>query len=132
MADANADVQPVSAEQTAGEKVEPTGDVIAEPTGEETATETTGGDITASVDDTPSTESSPSVKIMVGAIKAMPPTDLDAIKKELCDQKGGRRRSRRRAGKKSKKNSKKSSARKSKKGGRSRRNGSKRRAHRKH
>jgi hypothetical protein len=45
---------------------------------------------------------------------------------------GGRRRSRRRAGKKSKKNSKKSSARKSKKGGRSRRNGSKRRAHRKH
>ena len=49
---------------------------------------------------------------------------------------GRRRRSRRRSGKKSAKKSakksKKGSARKSKKGGRSRKNGSKRRAHRKH
>jgi hypothetical protein len=45
---------------------------------------------------------------------------------------GGRRRSRRRSGKKSAKKSKKGGARKSKKGGRSRKNSSKRRAHRKH
>lgn len=45
---------------------------------------------------------------------------------------GGRRRSRRRHVKKSAKKSKKSGARKSKKGGRSRKNGSKRRAQRKH
>ena len=45
---------------------------------------------------------------------------------------GGRRRSRRRSAKKSAKKSKKGGARKSKKGGRSRKNGSKRRAHRKH
>ena len=45
---------------------------------------------------------------------------------------GHRRRSRRRSGKKSAKKSKKGGARKSKKVGRSRKNGSKRRAHRKH
>jgi len=45
---------------------------------------------------------------------------------------GGRRRSKRRHAKKSAKKSKKGSARKSKKVGRSRKNGSKRRAHRKH
>jgi hypothetical protein len=62
--------------------------------------------------------------------------ELKAARDKLATAKemegGRRRRSRRRSGKKSAKKSKKSGARKSKKVGRSRKNGSKRRAHRKH
>jgi hypothetical protein len=58
--------------------------------------------------------------------------DAQAKIKELTPEVGGRRRSRRRHAKKSAKKSKKGGARKSKKGGRSCKNGSKRRAQRKH
>ena len=72
---------------------------------------------------------------------AVPDSDSDQVQKGIAlaneirkgmDTEGGRRRSRRRHPKKGSRKSKKVGARKSKKSGRSRKNGSKRRAHRKH